>query len=321
MAQIFSDWQAAYAERGLATFPINPIADGGKRKLPAVCHYDKIGLKGSQQLALKFFDSNGIACVAGPRNRLTIIDIDARGAEADRIMSEAQCTYGRSRFIVRTGGGGLHAYYRHGGEGRKIRPDPSQPIDILGGGVVVLPPSLGAKQPYEIIEGHLDDLTALTKIKHAARNLDATSKLPPTPDTPRSLAGMREHDGRNDGLFDIVRRNGHRLPLNLEAFTDFARKQNAMCAKPMDDDEVVAVATSVLKYRMNSTLRSGGGVVTIDHAVIDGLMMENPDAYLLHSFLQRGIIGAAISCSQTRQQPACRVVAGAANASRRHGRH
>ena len=111
--------------------------------------------------------------------------------------------------------------------------------------------------------------------------------LPHQPDTPRSLAAMREHDGRNDGLFDIVRRNGHRLPANLEAFTDFARKQNAMCPKLMDDDEVVAVATSVLKNRMNGTLGSGGGVVTIDHADIDSLMTENPDAYLLYSFLRR----------------------------------
>ena len=94
-------------------------------------HYDKIGLRASQQLALKFIDTNGIACMAGARNWLTIIDIDARGAEADRLMAEAQRLYGRSRFIVRTGRDGLHPYYRHNGEGRKIRPDPSRPSTSL----------------------------------------------------------------------------------------------------------------------------------------------------------------------------------------------
>src|SRR6476660_2146236 len=47
-------------------------------------------------------------------------------------------------------------------------PDASRPIGILGGGMVVLPPSLGAERPYEIVDGHLDDLTALITIKNAS---------------------------------------------------------------------------------------------------------------------------------------------------------
>jgi hypothetical protein len=171
MPHIFTEWQAEYAARGLPTFPVNPIADD-RRKLPNVRGYDKFGLNGSRQLALKFQnknrDTNGIACMAGARRgmlRLVLIDVDARGAEADRLAADAQRLHGRSRFIVRTGNDGRHLYYRHNGEKRKLRPDPSTPIDILGGGMIVLPPSLGAKQPYEIIEGHLDDLAALTTIK------------------------------------------------------------------------------------------------------------------------------------------------------------
>jgi len=79
------------------------------------------GMRGSQQLAMKFRDAIGLGCMAEARNRLTRIDIDARGAEADRLTADAQCTYGRSRFIVRTGRDGRHLYYRHNGEGRKIR--------------------------------------------------------------------------------------------------------------------------------------------------------------------------------------------------------
>lgn len=266
MPQIFTEWQAAYAERGLPTFPINPIANNGKSKVPGVRNFTSFGLRASQQIAeqftLKLRDTNGIACVAGaPRGklRLAIIDVDARGAEADRLTADAMLTYGRSRFIVRTGGDGRHLYYRHNGEGRRIRPNPSCPIDVLGGGVVVLPPSLGAKQPYEIIEGHLDDLTALTTIKAAPTKPD----VPVSPDVPRiDLTGMREHDGRNPVLFNAMLANGLLLPPTLEAFIDFAREQNTKCDQPMTDDEVIQTATSVFKYRMNGTLRprQHGGV-------------------------------------------------------------
>ena len=123
---------------------------------------------------------------------------------------------------------------------------------------MVLPPSLGTKQPYEIIEGHLDDLTALTTIKNAP-SPDAT----PMPDIPRiDLTGMREHDGRNPVLFNVMLHNGLVLPPTLEAFIDFARKENTKCDQVMNDNEVIQTATSVFKYRMNGTLRprQHGGV-------------------------------------------------------------
>ena len=262
MPRIFSDWQGAYAERGLPTFPVDPIADGGKTKKPCVKHYDKIGLRASQQLALRFLDTNGLACMAGARNRLTLVDIDARGAEADRLTADAQCMYGRSLFIVRTGRDGRHLYYRHHGEGRRIRPNPECPIDILGGGVVVLPPSLGAEQPYEVIEGRLDDLTALTTIKNAPTPPDAPAPPDqPMLDIPRDLTGMRDGDARNNALFGIMLRNGHYLPPTIEAFIEFAREENAKAAEPMIDTRVVGTATSVFKYRQRGTLvHSGRGV-------------------------------------------------------------
>jgi hypothetical protein len=281
MPQIFADWQAAYAERGLPTFPINPIADDGK--LPSVRHYDKIGLRGSQQLALKFRDTNGIACVAGPRNKLTIIDIDARGAEADRLMAEAQRLYGRSRFIVRSGRGGLHAYYRYSGEGRKIRPDPKRPIDILGGGVVVLPPSLGAERPYEIVEGHLDDLTALSQIEHAAPPVAA---LPSGISTTEPLHHVQVGE-RDKKFWPYVARMAHQAR-SLDALIEDAMEINNMMPVPLPQSEVAAKC----KYWWDKTLRGEnrygiGGFMITDHTVIDSLMMTNPDAFLLYEFVRR----------------------------------
>jgi hypothetical protein len=277
MPHIFTEWQAAYAERGLPTFPVDPIADNGRRKLPCVRGYDKVGLRGSQQLALKFLNTNGLACMAGRRNRLTVIDIDARGAEADRLTAEAMREYGQSRFIVRTGGDGRHLYYRHNGEGRRIRPDPSCPIDILGGGMLVLPPSLGAKQPYEIIEGHLDDLTALTKIERAP---------PSAPADTEPLHHVQEGE-RDKTFWPYVARMAHRAQ-SLDALIEIATTLNRMMPMPLTEIDIVPKCKYWWEKTKDGKNRFGtGGFVITDHTVIDSLMMTDPDAFLLYEFVRR----------------------------------
>jgi hypothetical protein len=47
---IFSKWQPEYAEHNLITFPV------GKDKKPAIKHWQRLGFKGSAQLAEKFSD-------------------------------------------------------------------------------------------------------------------------------------------------------------------------------------------------------------------------------------------------------------------------
>src|SRR3954471_13307941 len=44
------------------------------------------------------------------------------------------------------------------GEGRKIRPDPRRPIDLIGAGPIVLPPTQGFRGRYEVIHGRVEDL-------------------------------------------------------------------------------------------------------------------------------------------------------------------
>jgi Bifunctional DNA primase/polymerase, N-terminal len=281
MPQIFASWQAAYAERHIPTFPIDAAADNGSRKLPIVTHYQKMGLPASRQLVLKGLDASGIACMAGARNRLTIIDIDAQGAEADRLMAEAQRMYGRSRFIVRSGRGGLHAYYRHNGEGRKIRPDPARKIDILGGGVVVLPPSRGASRLYEIIEGTLDDLPTLTKISNSP---------PVRPDIPGvDPDRLRDvYEGERDKKFwPYVARMAHQAR-GVDELIEIAAELNDMFPMPLTHAEIAAKC----KYWIDKTERGEnrfgfGRFVTTDHTVIDNLMMRDPDAFLLLMFLRR----------------------------------
>src|SRR5262249_24379303 len=144
---IFTRWQPEYADRRIATFPV------GSDKKTQIRRWNRIGLAGSGQRAQRFIESNAFGFQLGPRSRITVLDVDSRD---DAILSAALSEHGDTPFIVRTGGG-YHAYYRYSGEGRHVRPYPSKPIDLLGDGYVVAPPSISAKGNYEIIAGTLDD--------------------------------------------------------------------------------------------------------------------------------------------------------------------
>jgi hypothetical protein len=136
----FAEWQPRYADHGIATFPV--VIDGsGKR--PAVKGYLKVGSNLSRELALRFAANDAFGFVLGCRHRITVLDIDTPD---ERVLSAALAKHGASPFVVRSGSGNGQAWYRHGGEGRHVRPwGREPPIDVLGGGYVVAPPSVGTR--------------------------------------------------------------------------------------------------------------------------------------------------------------------------------
>lgn len=282
MTGAFSQWQPRYAAIGIPTFP---FVASGERKRPLVRGYDRIGLPASRQLVMKGLDGDGLACMAGARNKLTVVDVDARGAEGERLLADAQRDFGASRFVVRTGGGGFHAYYRHGGEGRKIRPDPGKPIDLLGGGAVVLPPSRGLKQRYEIIVGTLDDLAALTPIRPVV-----APPIAPAPPVGGLSTCVDKVEGvgvgrRNDVLFRACMRQAHHCD-HLEALLDVARTENFGMTPPMDDAEVVEVATKAWGYTQRGLNRFGQTGAWFSTAEANAMIAGDQDAFLLLAFLR-----------------------------------
>jgi hypothetical protein len=252
MAGTFATWQPEYAARGVATFPLR--SDDPKR--PAVSRYNRMGLPASRQLVLKYPDAEGLACMAGPRNKLTVVDIDERGAKGERLLADVQLEIGAAQFIVKTGGGGFHAYYRHNGEGRRIRFDPQRPIDLLGGGQIVLPPSKGSKDNYEIIHGTIDDLTALTAIKHDVVGPGAEIRHQEGGHH-ADFAEMGVNSGRNNALFNSLCREARNLPPTLDAFVDRARELNRSFGEPMIESRVMNTAKSVFGYVERGELRTG----------------------------------------------------------------
>jgi hypothetical protein len=152
----FAEWQPRYAEYGIAIFPV-------REKIPAIRNYLRLRTTGSRSLVERFANEPTFGFAPKPSG-IVVVDVDS---PRETVLVDALAWYGDTPFVVRSGGGNQQAWYRRTDEGRHIRPDPSVPIDILGGGFVVAPPSLGARRQYEIIRGSLADLPNLPALKNA----------------------------------------------------------------------------------------------------------------------------------------------------------
>jgi hypothetical protein len=253
----FSEWQPLYAERGIPTFPVD-IA--GKNKKPTIRYYMKVGYPASSQLVLKFGDADALGFVLGRRSRITVLDIDTPD---ERVLADGLVRYGKTPVIIRTGSGNYQAWYKHDGETRRIRPLPGQPIDILGGGFVVAPPSRGANANYQYIEGGLDDLANLPTMRHA-------------PDTAHSKAPEKTPQGvgtRNIELWKTCMREA-RYCDNLESLLDVARTQNAIYAVPLADAEVVKTASSAWGYEQRGENRFGHAGAWLPQSHVNALVSD-----------------------------------------------
>ncbi len=169
---IFADWQPRYAAQNIATFPVHIEGDV---KRPAIRGYLKLGLNYSGQLPLRFPESTGFG-FAVKRSRITVLDVDSSD---ENILADALNQYGPTPIIVRSGRGNHQAWYRHAGEARRIRPVAGLPIDILGDGYVVAPPSLGARGPYQFLQGRLEDVSRLPPMRALLAPHEAHKGLPP----------------------------------------------------------------------------------------------------------------------------------------------
>src|SRR6478672_9792385 len=185
-------------------------------KRPRTKGHLRTGLTGSKKLAEKFSDANAFGFGLGKRSGVTVVDIDTHN---DAMLAEAQQQYGSSPIIVQTGGG-YQAWYKHRSERRLIRPDPHKPIDILGGGFVIAPPSRVAKGEYRIIQGTLDDLDHLPPLHHVFDGL--------------RWQRMREGDGRYVELRRACQREARYVD-SVEALVDWALTRNLDFLEPLPD--------------------------------------------------------------------------------------
>lgn len=312
MSAVFAEWQPRYAEHNVATFPVTAS------KVPAVKGYLKVGLNASEQLAMKFPDNDafGLAC---RRNRITVLDVDTPD---ERVLADGLARHGPTPFIVRSGSGNFQAWYRHNGEKRRVRPEPDKPIDILGDGFVVCPPSKGSKGQYQIIQGSLDDLDRLPKMRAGVSEMSPSGdKSTPTDgphgyqlaeadvshgrqialaemstDVDRSPGGNVHHGGqiaprdikRNDTLWRHcmkIARSCARLENLMEAAVEY---NNSEFYRPLPADEVLKIVASAWGYEVEGKNRFGYGPrLVVDVEVVDDLLRSDLRAFGLFAWLMR----------------------------------
>jgi len=259
----FAEWQPKYAACGISTFPV-------RGKVPAVRGYLRIGADLSRELAIRCADASAFG-IALRRARLVVVDVDTPD---ERVLANALDRHGPTPFVVRSGSGNFQAWYRRRQEGRRIRPDPTVPVDILGDGFVVAPPSMGARGQYRIIEGTLADLAGLPVLRNAPVAIQ------------REDAAVGP-GSRNDTLWRHCMEEA-RFCDDFEAMLDVARTHNAGMAPPLSDAEVVKTARSAWGYTERGENRIGAGKVILStHDEIDGLLHEHPDAFVLLQILRR----------------------------------
>jgi hypothetical protein len=204
-----------------------------REKTPAVRGYLKIGLSASEQFAIKFpaADSFGLAC---KRSKITVVDVDTPD---ERMLADALSEFGPSPFIVQSGSGNWQAWYRHRGEGRRVRPDPARPIDILGDGFVVAPPSETTNGRYTLVEGSLDDLDQLPAMRRPAvapLTTPAASRAPPRVETGR----------RNQELWRACMTSARACRDVSELMRSAVEMNQSMFYEPLPDEEVLRVVAS-----------------------------------------------------------------------------
>ena len=266
--EIFRRWQPAYAERGIATFPVT------EAKVPGISNWQRVGLKGSSQLAAKFNSADAFGFVTGGRSNITVLDIDTTD---EKVVRDAIARHGQPGIVTRTASGKFHLLYRYNGERRRIRPWKPLPIDLLGdNGYAVAAPSRIARGSYEIIHGRLDDVHELAPMAEL-ESLDEPKPAPAASD------GIRE-GARNNTLWRACMKAAKHCD-DFDALLDFARTRNEEYVLPLGDKEAMRAAHSAWGYTQRGENRFGehGAWFPIQELTT---MFAHQDALILLAFLR-----------------------------------
>jgi hypothetical protein len=263
----FQHWQPIYAERGIALIPC------GDNKAPLVKNPQRFGRDASREIANKFSDASAFGYYCGRSNGITVLDVDTTDG---RVLAEAMNRHGKTPIVVRTGSGKFHALYRHNNERRSVRAWEGLPIDLLGSGLAIAPPSVVAKGQYQIIEGHLDDLDRLPIMRELEAGLYVGRASGPRP--------QRQGEGRNDHLWKQTMREAHHCD-SYEQLLDRAETLNQEYVEPMQQVEVTKIAKSAWEKTEAGDNWFGQTGVRFPTWEVNELIESSPDDYLLLSFL------------------------------------
>jgi hypothetical protein len=265
----FSEWQPIYAERGIALIPCGP------NKTPLVKNPQKFGREASAQIATKFSQATAFGYYCGKRNGITVLDVDTTD---ERVLADAIDKHGQTPIVIRTGSGKFHGLYRHNNERRCVRAWEGLPIDLLGAGLAIAPPSVVTKGEYRFVQGHLDDLDRLPIMRELEDRLyvGQANSLGPRP--------QKQGEGRNNDLWHRVMPEAHHVDDYLQLL-DRAETLNQEYVEPMQQTEVAKIVASAWRITKRGDNRFGqfGSWSTVDEI---NRFREDQDAFWLLSFLR-----------------------------------
>jgi hypothetical protein len=242
-----------------------------------------MGHQASNELILKFGSADALGFVLGVKSKITVLDVDTRD---ESVLADALSRHGQTPIIIRSGSGHHQAWFKHGGERRDTSTWRRRglPIEVLGGGFVVAPPSRGSLGPYRFLQGSLDDVANLPLMKGVEPLLRCTGGVSDEvgQKTPRNSSLWRQCMLLAKGCSNRDELLQHALSVNSEF------------ASPLDRSEVEKLADSAWRYEETGrNWISSGAVVAIKHVEVDEVMGENPDAFLLLTKLMRTHWGRA----------------------------
>ena len=191
-------FQEIAPELGALGVPVLPTKETIPSK-PMLKNADRLTVQAVAKLLKQPRFANANAAVpCGPRSGVSVVDIDS----PDPVQLDAALhLFGETMLIGQTPSGGHHLFYKHAGEVRRVRPfGDDVPLDILGEGLAVLPPSQRPPSRdkcgggYRLIQGDWSDIDRLPVMADSIARQDAHSPL-------KNAPGTVAPGSRNNALF------------------------------------------------------------------------------------------------------------------------
>lgn len=269
MMGVYAQNFGAFANAGLPVFPVDT-----KAKRPAVRGWQDATARRARGWASKpkLAAADGLGIVMGAPSGLVEVDVDAVG---DAWVQAAVERFGDTPIIIRTASGKAKLWFRHNGEGRSIRPFPGLPVDILGGGFTIAPPSwrddLGAS--YTFVRGGVADLRNLPVMRPA----ECLKRVP---------EAVRQGD-RNTALFRHCMTQARHCD-DVEALLDVAMTWASCLPEPLSAAEVEQCARSAWRYETRGRNFLGLRKPQLCEAdVTMDALLDAPEALVLLQMFQR----------------------------------
>lgn len=268
---VFGTHVSSYIDAGLVPFPVHT-----RDKKPAVNGWQSATRAKAKAWAAKLGDADGIGFEMGKPSGIVEVDVDAVGGA---YLQRALEKFGPTPIVIETASGKHKLWYRSNGERRLIRPfGVDEPIDILGAGFTIAPPSersdLGSS--YKFLNGGLGD----------PRDLPTINPGPIADTVPRPVEAVRNGE-RNNAAFHYAMREARHSD-SLEALIDAVLTWSMGMPEPLPESEVERVASSAWGYEIRGVNFVGTKRPQVtSQDIIQDALADAPDAFYLLVMFQR----------------------------------